>query len=148
MYCDANGHPDPNGDYQMMDGKMVLRDGRRAHFSIGMFRDGAPASTVFIRDGAVMLNDAERVFADSGEGQSVVARAKHAHYLRTAYLGDRAPEFTDQQAVAAIRTAVADRARQQQFLDQCKANEAQAKAACDAAYEQMKRDLSTRYTQR
>lgn len=28
MFYDRHGQPDPNGDFQMIDGKQVLRDGR------------------------------------------------------------------------------------------------------------------------
>lgn len=97
---------------------------------------------------STMFTDAERSLADSAEGGLIVAQAKHAHHLTTAWMGDRAPAFTDAQAAAAIRKAVVDQAQTQRVIDQCNADAERAKAACDAAYEAMKRDLSTRYLQR
>ena len=40
MYCDANGQPDPNGDFQLINGNVCIRDGRRVSFDL-MFRDAA-----------------------------------------------------------------------------------------------------------
>jgi cytochrome c553 len=109
MYCDANGRPDPNGDYEMINGKKVLRDGRSASFGLN-FRDGAPSkSSVFLRDNPTMFTDAERQLFDSDEGRSIIAYARHCHRLSTGHLGDRAPEFTDAQAAAAIKQTIAQR---------------------------------------
>lgn len=105
MHCDRHGHPDANGDYQMVDGKIVLRDGRRAHFDITMM-DNAPRTATFFRD-ATMFTDAERQMFDSDEGKSIIAHAKMCHRLSNGYLGDRAPEFTDAQAASAIKKHVA-----------------------------------------
>jgi hypothetical protein len=52
MFYDDQGKPDPNGDFQMIDGKMIVRDGRGVRFSI-MMRDSAAR----IGDGAAMLRD-------------------------------------------------------------------------------------------
>lgn len=38
MFCDSRGRPDPNGDYELINGKLCLRDGRSITFPM-MFRD-------------------------------------------------------------------------------------------------------------
>jgi hypothetical protein len=40
MYCDANGRPDPNGDYELINGSVCVRDGRGIVFN-RMFMDSA-----------------------------------------------------------------------------------------------------------
>ncbi|EZP79525.1 hypothetical protein BV97_03962 [Novosphingobium resinovorum] len=69
-----------------------------------------------------MFTDAERQLFDSEEGRCIIAQAKHSHHLRTAYLGDRAPAFTDAQAMAVVKTAAAQRAGTQQYIDQVRAS--------------------------
>ncbi len=139
MYCDANGRPDPNGDYQMIDGKMLLRDGRCIRFSVNMM-DGKPAASsanqVFLRDTSpvpTMFNDAENRLFMSDEGRVLVARARATHERKHAYMGDSAPAFTDAQAAQVIRQATAQKARAQSFADNIEAASDQAKAVFDAA---------------
>jgi len=74
MYCDANGRPDPNGDFELIRGKVCLRDGRPARFSIADFRDGAPRSSVYLTDGSVLVADAQiATFRDSAQGKEFLA---------------------------------------------------------------------------
>ena len=77
----------------------ILADGEHARFE-SAFMDRAAADTrITFRDASVTLSDAETNVA--------VARAKRTHDMRHAYLRDRAPAFTDAQAIAAINAAVA-----------------------------------------
>lgn len=55
MFCDANGNPNPNGDFQMIDGKLIMRPGRRLHFDITMMRDSASRSTGPLADAAAEI---------------------------------------------------------------------------------------------
>jgi hypothetical protein len=133
MYCDAQGRSDPNGDFQMIGGKTTLRPGRGIGFDLA-FIDTAPASgSVFLRDNSATFSDAERQFADSAEGQCVVAYARSCHRLSTGHLGDRAPEFTDARAAAAIKAEVAKIAAGQRYLDQMTAHADQLERGAEEA---------------
>lgn len=135
MYCDATGRPHPNGHYQMIDGKVsrrVMQPGEYVSFNMA-FMDSAPsANRVFLMDTAT-FTDAERQFADSAEGQFVVAQARASHTRKTAYLGSRAPVFNDAMAAGAIRAASAQTAGMQKVLDQCASDEPRLRADADAA---------------
>lgn len=93
-FCDANGRPDPYGDYQLINGKVCLRPGGRIGFDLA-FMDATPAT------GAVFLTDAEPV-VDAAERTVAVARAKMIHNLSHAHLGDSAPKFTAEDEARAI----------------------------------------------
>lgn len=84
-------------------GRFVTRE---EAFSDGLIRDGysVVVSMLFAdADAKLSIADAERAFADSAEGQAVVARARMAHDL------NRPGEaFTDADATTAIRTAMAN----------------------------------------
>lgn len=150
MYCDATGRPHPNGHYQMIDGKVsrrVMQPGEYVSFNMS-FMDSAPsANRVFLMDAAT-FTDAERQFADSAEGQYEIAKAKSDHRLRTAYLGDRAPAWTDAMAAGVIRAASAQKVRTKSFLDQCADDRVRLEAEAAAALHRHKLDLSTRYLNR
>lgn len=136
MYCNAQGHPDPNGDYEMRGGKMILRDGRRIGVDLS-FMDAAPkpsGQTVYLTD-AITFTDAERQFADSAEGQTAVAYAKSNHDLRHAYMGANAPAFTDAQAQAIVKSAVAQRAAQQQQNAAARDHAVTLSVEAEAAYQ-------------
>jgi hypothetical protein len=136
MYYDAKGRPDPNGHYEMRDGKLVgrmLRPGEHISFDLS-FMDAAPsASRVFLNDGATTFTDAERTLADSAEGQFIIAQARASHVRKNQYLGDRAPQFTDAMASGAIRAAAISKASTQSFLDRCAADEPHLRAEAEAA---------------
>lgn len=40
-YCDHLGRPDPNGDYEIIGGKILLRDGRHIGLNVMMFLDAS-----------------------------------------------------------------------------------------------------------
>jgi hypothetical protein len=53
MFCDITGKPDPNGDYELVNGSLVVRDGRSVRFDrllmdsaagARTFRDAPPSS--------------------------------------------------------------------------------------------------------
>jgi len=103
MRCDRHGNPDPNGGFDLIDGKVILRSGTAIRYDI-MARDAAaPRSSLF-------LTDAERAFADSAAGHLAVAKVRAEHARQHRYLGDAAPPFTDAMAAAAARSAMTAKA--------------------------------------
>lgn len=135
MYCDANGHPDPRGDYSMIDGKItrrMMQPGEHVGFDMAFMDSAARAGHVFLTD-ATTFNDAERQFADSAEGQFVVAQARTSHARKNRYLGDSARDFTEAMAANAVRAAVAQKAGTQSLLDRAAADEPRLRAEADAA---------------
>lgn len=97
----------------MKNGNMILREGRRISFNLSMM-DAAPkppSNSVYLTDTTVTFNDAEQHLFDSAEGQCIIAQASSKHRLGTAFFGDRAPDFTDAQAAAAIKAFVAQSER-------------------------------------
>lgn len=103
MYYDQHGRPDPNGQFQKRDGKLMMRPG--AYLSFDVFAaDAAPIhSGTFLTDAPVTLNDAERAFADSAEGREVIAYAKSKHALN----GPRAGVWDQGKVREAIAAAMA-----------------------------------------
>jgi phage tail sheath gpL-like len=77
--------------------------------------------------GALNFADAERAFADSAEGQRTVAYARHLHDIRERSHGALARPFTDADALAAIRCAMAGRAS----ATEQRTNDAAASRAAD-----------------
>lgn len=135
MYFDANGRPDPTGDYLMIDGKItprMLRPGEYARFDMAFMDSASRANHVFLTD-ATTFNDAERQFAGSAEGQYVVAQARASHARKNRYLGDQARDFTDIMAAGAVRAAVAQKAGAQSLLDRSAADEPRLRAEADVA---------------
>jgi hypothetical protein len=57
------------------------------------------------------FTDAEQRFANSPDGLRIVAKARHEFDLRNAYLGDRAPQWTDGHSANVVRQACRDAAR-------------------------------------
>ena len=113
MFCDANGRPNPDGDYQFIDGKMILRDGRSARMNI-MLMDSAHDAPGFIRDGSVQIADAQVVtFRDSPQGQEFLAqlRSSPTHRHPTS-----APLTADAES-AAIRQHLAGSSQPQTAAD-------------------------------
>ena len=100
MYCDANGRPDQDGDFELINGKPILRDGRRIRIGSTVFRDGALHPTGF-------LTLDEQSFADSAEGQHLVAYAKSSYSLRARHPSFTGAQWSDQMADAVIREQVA-----------------------------------------
>lgn len=115
---------------------------------------GRAGSTCRLGDSATtagipgMFTDAERQFADSDEGRCVVAYAKMKHRTSTGYLGDRAPEFTDAQAVGAIKAHVAQSEAGRRAIAQMTADANALEQQAEAARRQANYDLSQRYRQR
>lgn len=136
MYYDQNGRPDPDGDCEMKDGKLILRNGRHLRFSLAHMRDGAPTGhAVYLQDITTSFSDTERTFADSDAGREAIARAKSAHDLNAGREGFR--PFSDADALAAIRavSGTGHSIIDQNALDQ-------ASAASDAAYARSAADLN------
>lgn len=117
QYVDANGRPDPNGDFELIGGKQILRDGRSVS-SVMLMRDSA------VTTGTVTICDAQCGM--------IVAKARAEHQLRTAYMGDGAPEFTDAMAQAAVDRATAAAARSAGFIQQYTADAALIAADTEA----------------
>lgn len=89
---------------------------------IALVPQGRAGSACRIGDSSIgsltMFTDAERQLFDSEEGRLIIAQAKMKHVRTHAYLGDRAPQFTDSQAAAAIKRAAAQKAGAQAVIDQ------------------------------
>jgi hypothetical protein len=139
MRYDASGRPDPNGQYMMSDGKLVrsaLQEGEYLGFNMA-FCDAASSrartASVFLRDSTTTFTDAERTFADSVEGQASVSKARGEHLLRTRYMGDNAPAFTDAHATAAVKAALTQRAATKQYVDQMSAQLPELQRQADEA---------------
>jgi hypothetical protein len=93
MYCDRHGRPDPNGDFQLINGKLIIRDGRYVASESMFMMDNKGSS-------ATSLTDAERNY--------VATRAKAKHDQRYAYLApDLRPSFSAEQRDEAIQAAAA-----------------------------------------
>lgn len=120
-----------------------------ASFGDQAWADRCQARQEYIdRTAGVTFSDAERQLFDSAEGKSIIAYAKHKHQLGTAFMGDRAPEFTDAQAAAAIRAHVAQSERGRQHLAQMTADNDAAMQARDQARREYIADLTNRHRQR
>lgn len=137
MYCDASGRPDPNGDYEIINGKKVLRDGRYARFDLA-FRDSAPDRSVFLHDAPTQITDAQiATFRDSAAGQEAIAYAKSVHAIN----GWRSGPWSDQMERQAIADALTPDARPSAITDAAMAD---AKAQEEAAYQRSISNLNRR----
>jgi hypothetical protein len=74
-YVNDQGQPDPNGNWELIDGKQILRDGYRTTFSL-MMMDSAPAAPM-ITDAAIAA------FRASPAGQEFLARERYKRRLST-----------------------------------------------------------------
>lgn len=73
-------------------------------FEGGVLKDGCTIRVpMMLADSGPVFRDAERAFADSGEGQAVIARARMVHELTCPSVA-----FTDADATAAVRAAMAN----------------------------------------
>jgi cytochrome c553 len=140
MRYDKQGRQDPNGHYEMRDGKLVsrmLQPGEHVTFSMAMMDGASPtatASSVFFRDNAAMFTDAEHQLFNSDEGRNVIAYAKMCHRTSKAWMGDRAPEFTDAQAAEAIKKHVAQYEAGQRAIAEMTAKADQMQRDSESAY--------------
>lgn len=129
MYCDRHGRPDANGDYELVNGTVCLRDGRSTSFSL-MFMDGAARATV--------LTDSERSLA--------TAKAMRDHLLRYAYLPNP-PPFTAHDEAVAIDAAAKEKTARAAFVARMTADTKAAQAMRDAAYEARKMAIANGWKQ-
>ncbi|WP_164488905.1 hypothetical protein [Sphingobium sp. LF-16] len=128
MFYDQKGRPDPNGNCQMIDGKLVLRPGHSVRFDISMI-DSMPTSSVFLTDSGTQISDAQlTTFRDSDEGRLAVAYAKSVHNLNSSCNGP----WTDQMERQALADAMAVKPRDSLISDAAMAD---AKAKENAAYQ-------------
>ncbi|MFT4056164.1 MAG: DUF2213 domain-containing protein [Novosphingobium sp.] len=91
--------------------------------------------SMYNQGGSNMFTDAERQLFDSEEGKCIIAHAKMCHRLSTGYLGDRAPEFTDAQAAAAIKKHVAQHEAGQRAIAEMTAKADQMQRDSHAAFQ-------------
>lgn len=97
---------------------------------------------------STMFTDAERGLADSAEGQMLITQARASHNRKNAYLGDRAPAFTAEQAAGVIRNAAAQKIGAQNLADRFTADEAALRAQVDEARRRNSLERSQAYRQR
>lgn len=114
---------------------------------IALVRQGRAGSECRIGDsnaygGSNLLTDTEQSFADGPEGRCIIAEARAKHELGHAYLGDRAPAWTEAAARSAIRTHLQARANAQAFVDSQTAGLDQMRADVDAAWRSRNFDLN------
>jgi len=116
-FCDANGRPDPNGIYELINGRPVLRDGQSMRFSLAFMDSSVRAGTgghrVFLTDdrARIALTDAEQRFADSAEGKAAIAYERSKHALSEAHRGTGSRPWTDAMEADAIRHLTAQQAQ-------------------------------------
>lgn len=72
MYYDQNGNPDPNGNCQMMDGKLVLRPGHAVRFAVDLM-DSAPRNAHFFTDN-------QRSVADNAKAVAMIRDARYSGF--------------------------------------------------------------------
>lgn len=87
-YVDDNGRLDPDGNWQVVNGRTTLRPGRMARFNVMALDSAAPPA---VSDAAITVS---------------VERERYLHDLHNGKLGDQAPEFSSEQAVPACRDAL------------------------------------------
>ena len=118
-------------------GRFVTRD---EAFSNGQLRDGySVVVSMLFADGANNLSvaDAERAFADSAEGQAVIARARMVHELTRPGVA-----FADADATAAVRDAMANAAAIADAEPNWKREADMAEARADAERDRMIAELT------
>lgn len=123
--------------YKDSMGRFVTRD---EAFSNGSLRDGysVVVSMLFADSNAQLsVADAERAFADSGEGQAVIARARMVHELTRPGVA-----FTDADATAAVRAAMANDAAIAEAEPNWKREADMAEARADAERDRMIAELT------
>ena len=105
----------------------ILKDGCTIRVPL-MLADSGPSQTI---------QDAERAFADSGEGQAVIARARMVHELTCPGVA-----FTDADATAAVRAAMANAAAIADAEPNWKREADMAEARADAERDRMIAELT------
>ncbi len=84
-YVDDNGRLDPDGNWQVVNGRTVLRPGRMARFNVMTMDSAAPPT---VSDAAITVS---------------VERERYLHDLRSGNLGDQATDFSSEQEAPARR---------------------------------------------
>lgn len=113
-------------EYEAFEGG-VLKDGCTIRVPM-MLADSGPSQSI---------GDAERAFADCGEGQAVIARARMVHELTRPGVA-----FTDADATAAIRAAMSNDAEFADALPNWKREADMAEARADAERDRMIAELT------
>ncbi|WP_341632085.1 hypothetical protein [Sphingomonas agri] len=140
MYCDVRGRPDPNGQYEIIDGKVSLRNGGHMGFELALMD-----SALFAQGGAsAYATDAARLLLTDAEQDMIVARSRENHRLSHAYMASP-PAFTDQDAATALNAAARQKAAYRASIVAAEASMPGLKAKCEAAYQASKEALRTAY---
>ena len=117
QYCDAYGRPDPDGKFEIVPRKKPLKDGERVGFELAFMEGAAPRPK-----GSNMPTSAD----------AAVAYARMVYDKQHAYLGDKAPAFTD-----AMERQVRDAASAQPQPGRRSRHVVTTDAEVDAAYRGM-----------
>jgi len=88
MYYDGQGRPSTDGDFEKVDGRLILRNGRSIHYDI-MSMDAAPAGRVFLTDAPGAIGRPHKIAASDGAQRVADARRARCARLTTAYRDDR-----------------------------------------------------------
>jgi hypothetical protein len=95
----------------------------------------------------ITLNDAEQRFADSPEGAAKLAYERSKFETSHAYMGDRAPKWTDSMEARLVRDMAAQQARDSvnraAFLADSERQLPAARAAAETARQMMIADLNS-----
>lgn len=126
------------------DGERVrMQPGDYLGFNIDMVDRQPTASSVFLNDAA------GNPILTSDEAGVIVAKARLSHDRKNAYLGDRAPAFTDAMAHNAVAREVQSRQATAAFSSQYAADTAALQVKRDAervaAHDSLKRARQNRY---
>ena len=107
-------------------------------FEGGVLKDGCTIRVpMMLADSGPVFRDAERAFADSGERQAVIARARMVHELTRPGVA-----FTDADATAAVRAAMANDAAIADAEPNWKREADMAEARADAERDRMIAELT------
>ena len=130
MFCDANGRPNPDGDYQLINGNMILRDGRSARLNI-MLMDGQAGRPPSSQCTSAQVSDVQvTTFRDSPAGKEFLALLRNpanaSHPQHHALTADQEADAV-RQHLARPASHTMDTAA----IEVAQAREATAYAACD-----------------
>lgn len=88
MYFDANGRPNPNGDYELIDGKQVLRDGRRVRFDLLHILDSAKLPRILFQDAQADSHAWAREIRDAALGKPRIQFERQRSAAGVAHMND------------------------------------------------------------
>lgn len=124
MFYDAAGRPSPDGDYELINGKLCIRDGRKIHFDV-MLWDSAPSRP------PQMIDDSARAAMLAATGRAPIRTTERVKAVADQIAHEHAEKQRENDAyVREAIKAYAPRTRLQQDASKL----ADAAAVRDAAF--------------